>query len=77
MIIFSLALVIATLTLLILSKNPTRLFCTIDKYTIMTKLPEKLEEFKATSKEQDIFIDYLKNKKEISLEKENKFIYKG
>ena len=43
----------------------------------MTKLPEKLEEFKATSKEQDIFIDYLKNKKEISLEKENKFIYKG
>ena len=60
-----------------LNPSDKKIKVAIDKYTLMTKLPEKLEEFKATSKEQDIFIDYLKNKKEISLEKENKFIYKG
>ena len=49
----------------------------IDKYTLMTKLPEKLEEFKATSTEQEAMIDYLKNRQEISLENENKFVYKG
>ena len=43
----------------------------------MTKLPEKLEEFKATSTEQEAMIDYLKKKQEISLENENKFVYKG
>ena len=60
-----------------LNPSDKKIKVAIDKYTLMTKLPEKLEEFKATSKEQDIFIDYLKNKKELSLEKENKFIYKG
>ena len=60
-----------------LNPSDKKIKVAIDKYTLMTKLPEKLEEFKATSKEQDIFINYLKNKKEISLEKENKFIYKG
>lgn len=48
----------------------------IDKYTLMTKMPEKLEEFNPTSREQDAMIDYLRNQKEVSAEKEGKFTYK-
>lgn len=60
-----------------LNPSDKKIKVAIDKYTLMTKLPEKLNEFKATSDEQEVFIEYLKNKKEISLEKENNFTYKG
>ena len=60
-----------------LNPSDKKIKVAIDKYTLMTKLPEKLEEFKATSTEQEAMIDYLKNRQEISLENENKFVYKG
>ena len=60
-----------------LNPSDKKIKVVIDKYTLMTKLPEKLEEFKATSTEQEAMIDYLKKKQEISLENENKFVYKG
>ena len=60
-----------------LNPSDKKIKVVIDKYTLMTKLPEKLEEFKATSTEQEAMIDYLKNRQEISLENENKFVYKG
>lgn len=60
-----------------LNPSDKKIKVVIDKYTLMTKLPEKLEEFNATSTEQEAMIDYLKNKQEISLENENKFVYKG
>ena len=59
--------------------NPTdkKIRIAVDKYTLQTKLPEKLSEFEEDSTEQEILIDYLKSKKEISADTGNKFVFKG
>jgi len=59
-----------------LNPSDRKIKIAVDKYTLQTKLPEKLNEFVEDSTEQEIFIDYLKSKKEISTETENKFVFK-